>query len=124
MIAEVVCSGWYCQPVSSLHLDADAVGVEQLGHRGVVLEVGAGRVAPRVAAAAVLLAEQAGERRAVLVGEAPLLADAVVPQLGERLGHLDAEAVQQQVLLVRSAANSSAVRSLTAAPIVTMWNAA
>ena len=36
-------------------------------------------------------------RRAVLVDEAPLLADALVPVLGERLGHLDAEAVQQQV---------------------------
>ena len=35
------------------------LGVEQLGHLRVVLEVGARRVAPRVAAAAVLLAEQA-----------------------------------------------------------------
>ena len=42
-------------------LDADAVGAEQLGHLRVVLEVGARGVAPRVAAAAVLLAEQPGE---------------------------------------------------------------
>ena len=100
MIAEVVCSGWYCQPVSSLTSMPRRSAPSSSGDGGVVLEVGAGRVAPRVAAAAVLLAEQAAERRAVLVGEAPLLADAVVPLLGQRLGHLDAEAVQQQVLLV------------------------
>ena len=81
-------------------LHADPVQLEQLVELGLVLEVGAGRVAPRVARAAVLLAEQPGERRAVLVGEAPLLADAVVPQLGERLGHLDREAVAEEVLLV------------------------
>src|SRR4051812_23067045 len=38
-------------------LDADALGLEQLRHRLVVLEVRAGGIAPRVAAAAVLLAE-------------------------------------------------------------------
>ena len=100
MIAEVVCSGWYCHDGLLAHRDADASADEQLGDLRVVLEVGARRVAPRVAAAAVLLAEQPGERRAVLVGEAPLLADAAVPELGERLGHLDAEPVQQQVVLV------------------------
>src|SRR6187200_2844203 len=52
-------------------LDAEAVGAEQAGDGGVVLEVGAGRVAPRVAAAAVLLAEQPADRRAVLADEAP-----------------------------------------------------
>ena len=57
-------------------------------------------IAPRVAAAAVLLAEQPAERRAVLVDEAPLGADPVVPHLGQRLGHLDADAVQHQVVLV------------------------
>ncbi len=36
----------------------------------------------------------------VLVGEAQLLADAAVPQLGEGLGHLDADAVEHQVVLV------------------------
>src|SRR5262245_9806337 len=48
--------------------DADALDVEELRHLRLVLEVGARRVAPRVARAAVLLAEEAGERRAVLVG--------------------------------------------------------
>src|SRR5690606_7300802 len=56
-------------------LQADALAAEQAEHGHVVLEVGAGGVAPRVAAAPVLLAEQAGQRRAVLAGEAPLLAD-------------------------------------------------
>jgi hypothetical protein len=52
--------GLVLEPGVLVDLDADALGVEQLGHRLVVLEVRAGRVAPRVAAAAVLLAEQAG----------------------------------------------------------------
>src|SRR4051794_40129929 len=72
------------------HRDAKSVGAEQLGDLLVVLQVGAGLVAPGVAAAPVLLAEQAGERGAVLVGEAQLLTDAAVPVLGQRLGHLDA----------------------------------
>ena len=82
------------------HVDAEPVGAEQAGHGGVVLQIGARRIAPRVAPAAVLLAEQAADGRAVLGGEAPLLADAVVPVLGQRLGHLHAEAVQHQVVLV------------------------
>ena len=91
MIAEVLCSGssWN----SSVSFTPMLVQVEQLVELGLVLEVGARRVAPRVPRAAVLLAEQAGERRAVLVGEAPLLADAPVPELGERFGHLDREPV-------------------------------
>src|SRR5436190_9742552 len=81
-------------------LEPDAFAIEQREHLGVVLEVGTRRIAPRVPATAVLLAEQAGERGAVLVGEPPLLADAPMPVLGEGLGHLDTEAVQVQVLLV------------------------
>ena len=109
MSAEVVCSGWYWKPVSSVHSTPMRDGVEQLGDLCVVLQVRACRVAPGVAPAPVLLAEQpgerglgrrAGDRFGVLVDEAPLLADPVVPVLGERLGHLDAQPVQQQVLLV------------------------
>ena len=98
MIAEVLCSGTRWNSSVSAH--ADAVDLEQFGELRLLLEVGAGGVAPRVPRPAVLLAEQAGERRAVLVGEAPLFADAAVPELGERLGHLDRQAVQQQVVLV------------------------
>src|SRR5207244_13319470 len=61
---------------------ADAFRAKQLEHLGVVLQVGAGGVAPRVPPAPVLLAEQAGERGAVLAGEAPLLPDAAVPVPG------------------------------------------
>ena len=64
-------------------LDPDPGGVEQVGHPFVVGQVGAGGVAPRVAPAAVLLAEQPGQAGPVLVGEAPLLADPAVPVLGE-----------------------------------------
>src|SRR6188472_748399 len=81
-------------------LDAEALGAEQAGHGGVVLEVRTGRVAGRVAPTAVLLAEQPADARAVLVDEAPLGADSLVPVLGEGLGHLDAEPVQQEVALV------------------------
>ena len=98
MIAEVLCSGssWN----SSVSTTPILSSVEQLVELHLVLEVGARGVAPRVARPAVLLAEEPGERRAVLVGEAPLLADAPVPQLRERLGHLHREAVGEQVLLV------------------------
>src|SRR6187399_3257408 len=82
------------------HLDAEALGAEQAGHGGVVLEVRTGRVAGGVAPTAVLLAEQPADARAVLVDEAPLGADPLVPVLGERFGHLDAESMQQQVALV------------------------
>ena len=44
------------------HLHAESPHIEQLAHREVVLEVGARRVAPRVAPAAVLLAEETGDR--------------------------------------------------------------
>src|SRR5581483_7441785 len=63
-------------------------------------EVGAGGVAPGVPGAAVLLFEQAAEGGAVLVGEAPLLPDPVVPVLGQGLGHLHGEAVEEEVVLV------------------------
>ena len=97
MMASVVCSGCSWKP--SLTVDADAVAAEELDHLGVVLEVRARRVAPRVAAPPVLLAEEADQGGPVLVGEAPLLADAVVPVLGQGLGHLDAEAVELEVVV-------------------------
>src|ERR1039457_687861 len=82
------------------HLDADAVRAEELDDLGVVGQIGAGRVAPRVAAAPVLLAKQPGQGGSVLVGEAQLLSDSPVPVLGQRLGHLHPETVQEQVVLV------------------------
>ena len=98
MSADVVCSGWYWNDVSSLHSTpmrsaSSSSPIFTLSSRS-----GTRRVAERVAAAAVLLTEQPGDRRPVLVGEAPLLTDAAVPQLGERLGHLDAEAVHVEVV--------------------------
>ena len=123
MIAEVLCSGssWN----SSVSFTPMLSQLEQLVELGLVLEVGARGVAPRVARAAVLLAEQPGERRAVLVGEAPLLADAAVPQLGERLGHLDREPVGEQVLLVLVGGEQLALAlAWPRSPTVTTWNAA
>src|SRR6202044_3798669 len=73
--------------------DTDAVPAQQLHDLGVVGQVRAGRVTPRVTAAPVLLAEEAGEGRPVLVGEPELLAPPPVPVLGRRLGPLDAAAV-------------------------------
>src|SRR4051795_12637011 len=49
------------EPRLLVHLDADATGVEQLGDLLVVLEVGAGGIAPGVAAAPILLVEQPGQ---------------------------------------------------------------
>ena len=96
MMASVVCSGCSWNPSETVTPMRSAPS--SIGDRRVVGEVGARRVAPRVAPAAVLLAEQALDGRAVLVGVAQLLADAPVPQLGQRLGHLDAEPVQLEVV--------------------------
>src|SRR5437899_10096142 len=64
---------------------------------------------PILARPAVLLAEQPREGRAVFVHEAPLLPDAPVPQLGERLGHLHRQPVREQV---RSEEHTSELQSL------------
>src|SRR5262245_61247980 len=81
-------------------LDAEPVGTQQARHGGVVLEIGARRVAPRVATTAVLLPEQTPHGGTVLLDEAPLRPDAPVPVLGEGFGHLDTEAVEQEIVLV------------------------
>ena len=115
--------GFELELLGELH--ADAVELEQVVELRLVLEVGARGVAPRVPRPAVLLAEQAGDGGAVLVGEAPLLADAVVPQLGERFGHLDREPVAEQVLLVAVGGEQLALAlRWRASPTVTTWNAA
>ena len=123
MIAVVLCSGsrWN----SSVSVTPMRSALEQLDELRLVLELGARGVAPGVARPAVLLPEQAGERRAVLVGEAPLLADAAVPELGQRFGHLDREPVQEQVVLVLVGREQFAARVRDAdGPTVTTWNAA
>ena len=79
---------------------ADPAPLQQVDDLGVVLEVRAGRVPERVAASAVLLAEETLQGRPVFVGEAPLLADPAVPKLRERLGHLDRQAVESDVVEV------------------------
>src|ERR1700722_12677794 len=83
---------------SFAHLHPDPRTVEELVHLGVVLQLGAGGISPRVAATAVLLAEQAGERGTVFMRKTPLFADAVVPVLHQRFGHLSPETVQEQVV--------------------------
>ena len=80
--------------------DADAPGIEQVEDLLLVLEVRARGVAERVPRAAIALIEQLLDRRRVVSGDPELLADPLVPELRERLGHLDAEPVQVQVLLV------------------------
>ena len=60
----------------------DPFRAQQPDNLGPVLEVGAGRVAERVAGSAVaLVRQQVGEIRGVLGGEAELLAHALVPEL-------------------------------------------
>ena len=68
--------------------DPDGVRIEEVDEFALFLEVGTRRVPPRVAGAPVLLFEEAGQGRAVLGSEAPLLADTAVPQFGEGLGLL------------------------------------
>ncbi len=101
------------------------LGADQPRTAGVVLEVRARRVAPGVAAAPVLLAEQPVQARPVLAGKAPLLADAPVPVLGQSLGHLDRKPVQVQVIAIAVARQTAGPSPPTAAePMVTTWKAA
>src|SRR3984885_5675003 len=85
---------------SLAHLDADPTRIEEVRYDGVVLQVRASGVPERVTTSAVLLTEQTRERGPVLVGEAPLLTDPQVPVLSERLGELDSESVQMEILRV------------------------
>ena len=97
-IADVDCSG--CSWNSSDSSTPIRLGVQQVEQLGLVLELGAGRVAEGVARAAVALPEHGVERGVVLWGEADLVADARVPVLGERLGQLHREPVQLEVVAV------------------------
>ena len=63
-------------------------------------EVRAGGVAEAVARAAIALLEQLAHVARVLVAEAELGADPAVDVLGQRLGQLDAEPVQADIVLV------------------------
>src|SRR5690606_15737409 len=72
--------------------DPDPLGVEQLEQLHLILEVGAGGVAERVAAALDVVLEHAVER--LVAADAERGADAGVPVLRERLGALDRQAVQ------------------------------
>ena len=97
-MAEVDCSGWSWN--SSDSSTPIRSGVQQLEQLGLLLEVGAGRVAEGVARAPVALVEQVLHVGGVVAGDAQLLADPLVPVLGQGLGHLDRDPVQLQVLAV------------------------
>src|SRR6059036_269206 len=62
-------------------LDTDLFCTQQPGHREVVFQIRAGGIPPRVPAAAVLLAEQTGQRWTIFIRVPHLLTDAAVPQL-------------------------------------------
>lgn len=81
-------------------VDADALGLEEVGDLGAVLQVGAGAVAEGEAGAPVLEGEHVLDVGGVLAGEAQFRADSCVPVLGECLGQLDGQAVQFEVVAV------------------------
>ena len=80
--------------------DADPAGREQVGNPAVFFEVGTGRVTPRIPAAPVLLAKQALHGRSVLIDQTPLGAYPVMPELGQRFGHLRRQAMEKRILAV------------------------
>src|SRR6266542_131840 len=80
--------------------DPDPPRIQQLEDLGLLLQVRASGVPERVSRPPVAQVEERLHLLGVLVGDAQLLADALVPVLGERLGHLDGDAVQLQVLAV------------------------
>ena len=76
------------------------VRTQQLQQGRLVGEVRAGRVAEAVARAAIALLEQLAHVARVVVAEAELGADLAVDVLGQRLGQLDAQPVQADIVLV------------------------
>ncbi len=79
---------------------ADALGLEEAEEFFLVGHVGAGGVAEAVAAAAVVLGEELVDLRGVVVPDAQLGAAALVPELRQRFGRLDAHAVDIEVLRI------------------------
>src|ERR1051326_6948716 len=78
--------------------DADGLlGMQQREELGLVFEVGAGRVSEGVARAAVLLVEEVGDARGVVLGDAELFSDFLVHKFGEGFGGFNAESVAIEV---------------------------
>ena len=115
-MASVDCSGCSCN--SSDSCDADPLGSEQLDDLGAVLQIRAGGIAEASTARPGSPAGRSPRRRRVRSAsrEAELLADPRVPVLGQRLGQLDGQPVQLEVVAVGVLANSSPVTSLTRLP--------
>src|SRR6185437_13077722 len=80
--------------------DADLVGAQQREKLFLVAEIGAGRIAEGIAAAAIALVEHGVEIARLLAGEAELAADALVQVFRHRLGHLDRKPVKIEVVLI------------------------
>src|SRR3546814_20100471 len=93
-------SDWSSDVCSSDLHDADLRRLEQAQELLLVLQLRAGRVAEGVARAAIALAEHGIEVAGVLVAEAETAPDPLVDILGQRPGHLDAEAVQVEGVLI------------------------
>src|ERR1017187_10003630 len=64
-------------------LDPDAIGTGQINHLGVVLQAGTCRAAPRIFAAPVFVAEQAGQGGSGFVGVPQFLPDPMMPVFGQ-----------------------------------------
>ena len=96
-MASVVCSGVELEALASRRRRSRSAPSSSAT---LALSVRSGQAGypPAVPAAPVLLAEEAGQAWArPFSGEAELLADAMVPVLGQSLGHLHPEAVEEQV---------------------------
>src|SRR5262245_28502134 len=80
--------------------DPDPLRANQIEQFDLVLQIRAGGITERVAATAIVLLENLGHIVGILVGDAPNLPDPAMEELGERLCRLDAETVQEQVILI------------------------
>ena len=97
-MALVLCSGQsWSSSDSSMPMPRST---QQLQQRRLVGEVRAGRVAEAVARAAIALLEQLAHVARIVVAEAELGADLAVDVLGQRLGQLDPQPVQADIVLV------------------------
>src|SRR5688500_14132452 len=82
--------------------DADPLRTEEREELLLVVEVRAGRIAERVAAAAIALREEPADVRRVVAGDPELDTNRTVPIFRQRLGRFDREAAQVEIAAVFS----------------------
>src|SRR3954468_15623638 len=80
--------------------DLDPLRFQKRKELGLILEVGAGGIAKRIAAAMVFLVEPFANLWSIFVRDAELLTHPAVPQLSQAFRSFDAQPMQVQVIAI------------------------